>query len=81
MQSKINNFISYNKKIMDKTNVKCFREYYMALPKQERAALRDKFLEVSGISYPAWYGKLNGSPFTKLELAALSEITGIEIVS
>ena len=53
----------------------------MALPKQERAALRDKFLEVSGISYPAWYGKLNGSPFTKLELAALSEIIGIEIVN
>lgn len=66
---------------MDKTNVKCFRDYYMALSKQERAKLRDKFLEVSGISYPAWYGKLNGSPFTKLELAALSEITGMEIVN
>ena len=66
---------------MNNSTKKKFREYYMALPKQERAALRDKFLEVSGISYPAWYGKLNGSPFTKLELAALSEITGIEIAN
>jgi len=66
---------------MNNSTKKNFREYYMALPKQERAALRDKFLEVSGISYPAWYGKLNGKPFTKLELAALSEITGIEIVN
>lgn len=78
MQSKISNFISYQQKIMNNSTKKNFREYYMALPKQERAALRDKFLEVSGISYPAWYGKLNGSPFTKLELSALRDICGHE---
>lgn len=68
-------------KIKDKSTKKSFRDYYMTLCRQERAKLRDKFLEVSGISYPAWYGKLNGNPFTKLELAALSEITGEEFTN
>ena len=63
-----------DKKFFDKSK---FDEYYDSLPITEKKRVRDEFLKVSGISYPAWFTKRQRGTFSVLQIDALKKITGI----
>lgn len=77
MQSKINNLFRELQGIMRKMAKKSFKEYYEGLEPKERIRVRDAFLEASDLKYPTWYTKLKDGNFSKLELAALSQICDV----
>ena len=55
-----------------------FIEYYRNQDVERRTFIRDSFLEKTSLRYPAWYAKLRRKVFGPLELAALSEICGVD---
>lgn len=63
-----------DKKVFDK---KKFEEYYKSIPFHEQKRVRDEFLKVSELSYPAWFTKRQRGTFSALEMGALKKITGI----
>ncbi len=64
---------------MCKTGKKTFGDFYKGLDEKKKIEVRDKFLEMTGLSYPSWYGKIRNMNFSKLEIKALSEICGCEL--
>lgn len=64
---------------MDKKvfNKRKFDEYYNSIPLKEKKRVRDEFLKISEISYPAWFTKRQRGSFSALEMGALKKITGI----
>lgn len=55
-----------------------FRDYYMEQPLERKKMIRDKFLQFSGLSFPAWYTKLNRRNYSKLEQGTLESICETE---
>lgn len=51
-----------------------FKYHYDSLPEEERADIRNKFLQVSGVAYTTFYHKLRKDKFTPLEKVALDQI-------
>ena len=65
------------KKKFDK---KKFELYYKELPEDKKKFVREEFLKMSGLSYPAWFAKRQRGNFTMLEMDALKSITGRSFV-
>ena len=66
---------------MKKVIKKDFREYLKGLSEEEKGIIRDKFLKLTGLSYPTWYGKVSGhGNFSRLELIALGDICKAKFV-
>ena len=63
---------------MEEMTKKTFKDYYATLEEKKKIDIRDRFLEMTGLSYPSWYGKIRNMSFSKLEVRALSEICGCE---
>jgi len=63
---------------MCKIEKKTFEEHYKILSEKEKTEIRDRFLEMTGLSYPSWYGKIRNMNFSKLEMKALLEICGLD---
>lgn len=65
-------------KDMDKKvfNKQKFDAYYDSLPLDEKRRVRDEFLKVSGLSYPAWFTKRRRGNFSTLQIQAMKKITG-----
>lgn len=55
-----------------------FRDYYMAQSLERKKMIREKFLQISGLSFPAWYTKLNRRNYSKLEQGTLEGICETE---
>jgi len=64
-----------NKKLkLEKT---VFKDYYSKLSSEEKAKVRDAFLEATDIKYISWYTKVRRGTFSKLEKRELSKICNI----
>lgn len=63
---------------MCKTGKKTFEDFYKSLDEKKKTEIRDRFLEMTGLAYPSWYGKIRNMNFSKLETRALSDICGVE---
>lgn len=62
-----------DKKKFDKEK---FELYYKDLTEDKKKYVREEFLKMSGLSYPAWFTKRQRGSFTLLEIDALKRITG-----
>lgn len=51
-----------------------FKDYYKSLNSSDKVRIRNQFIQVSGLSYPAFYKKLEKNSFDLLETAALESI-------
>ena len=66
---------------MKKVIKKDFREYLKGLSEEEKGIIRDKFLKLTGLAYPTWYGKVSGNgKFSRLELIVLGDICKAKFV-
>ncbi len=66
---------------MKKVIKKDFRDYLKGLSEKEKAAIRDQFLKVTGLSYPTWYGKVSGNGnFSRKDLVVLGNICNMNFV-
>jgi hypothetical protein len=57
-----------------KEKVANFIDFYQRQDVNERRRIREEFLKTSGLSYPAWYAKLQRKKFSALEIRALEDI-------
>lgn len=63
---------------MGKTEKKTFEDFYKGLDEKKKTEIRDRFLEMTGLSYPSWYGKIRNMNFSKLEMKALLDICDLK---
>lgn len=63
---------------MEEKAKKTIKDYYANLDEKKKIEVRNRFLEMTGLSYPSWYGKIRNMNFSKLEMKALSEICGLD---